>query len=68
MKVRTLKSIATPYDGILSADYEIEKQRLQLELLKIQQKFIDKQQRLVVIFEDEMLLTKIQRSNALLKN
>ena len=51
MKVRILKSIATPYYGILSADYEIEKRRLQLELLKIQQEFIDKQQRLVVIFE-----------------
>ena len=42
MKVRNLKSIATPYDGILSADYEIEKRRLQLELLKIQQEIIDK--------------------------
>ena len=41
MKVRNLKSIATPYDGILSADYEIEKRRLQLELLKIQQELID---------------------------
>ena len=51
MKVRNLKSIATPYDGILSADYEIEKRRLQFELLKIQQELIDKQQRLVIIFE-----------------
>ena len=51
MKLKNLESIATPYDGILRTDYEIEKRRLQLELLKIQQEFIDKQQRLVVIFE-----------------
>ena len=34
MKLKNLESIATPYDGILSADYEIEKRRLQPEIPK----------------------------------
>ena len=51
MKARKIETIETPYSGISKPDYQVEKRRLQLELLKIQQKLIRKDMRLAVIFE-----------------
>jgi polyphosphate kinase 2 len=51
VKLKKIKAIETPYEGISHADYETEKQRLQLELLKIQQSVIKNNLRLVVVFE-----------------
>ena len=51
MKLKKLKAIETPYTGISEQDYQIEKRRLQVELLKIQQRLVKKGQSLVVIFE-----------------
>ena len=51
MKLKKLKTIETPYQGISNHDYKIEKNRLQVELLKIQKTLIKKDQRLVVVFE-----------------
>jgi polyphosphate kinase len=43
--------IETPYDGISIKDYHIEKRRLQLELLTIQQKVAKHSQRLCISFD-----------------
>lgn len=49
--MKKIKSIDTPYVGISEKDYQIEKRRLQVELLKIQQSIIKNKQRLAVVFE-----------------
>lgn len=46
----TLK-IEAPYDGVSQKDYHIEKRRLQLELLKIQQRVVDQRERLCICFD-----------------
>lgn len=51
MKARSVKSIETPYAGISVHDYGIEKRRLQLELLKIQNNILRNGDRLAVVFE-----------------
>lgn len=51
MKRKQVKSIDTPYVGISNAEYQVEKRRLQVELLKIQQRVINTGQRLAIVFE-----------------
>lgn len=51
MKLQNIKVMETPYQGVNEQDYQIEKRRLQFELLKIQQKFIRKKQKLAIVFE-----------------
>ncbi len=51
MKSKKLKAIETPYVGINETDYQVEKRRLQVELLKIQQEITRNNQRLVIVFE-----------------
>lgn len=45
------EDIENPYAGVSLKDYHIEKRRLQLELLTIQQKVVKLEQRLCVIFD-----------------
>ena len=51
MKLRKITGLETPYVGISKSEYQIEKRRLQLELLKIQQWIIKNKHRVLVIFE-----------------
>lgn len=51
MKRKNIRVIENPYQNITESDYQIEKRRLQVELLKIQQWLIRKELSLVVIFE-----------------
>ena len=51
MKTRQPKDIETPYSGVTNKAYQIEKKRLQLELLNIQQKIILEKLRVIIIFE-----------------
>lgn len=51
MKLKKIRTIETPYTGISEKDYQIEKRRLQVEILKIQQRLIKEGQRLAVVFE-----------------
>lgn len=51
MKLKKIKSIETPYNGISEADYRVEKRRLQVELLRIQQLVIREGYRLALVFE-----------------
>lgn len=51
MKRKNIRIIENPYQDISEGDYQIEKRRLQVELLKIQQWLIRKELSLVVIFE-----------------
>ena len=51
MKLRKIKKIETPYSGTSESDYQAEKRILQVELLKIQQRLIETDQKLVVVFE-----------------
>lgn len=51
MKLRKIKAIETPYTNVSESEYQVEKRRLQVELLKIQQWIIKNKLRLVVIFE-----------------
>lgn len=46
-----LKKINNPYKGISLKDYNVEKRRLQLELLKIQQDIVKKEERLCITFD-----------------
>ncbi len=48
---KKIKSIGMPYSGISRADYHIEKRRLQLELLRIQQEIVARQKRVAVTFD-----------------
>ena len=45
------KKIENPYESIGLKDYHIEKRRLQLELLNIQQNIVKKNQKLCIIFD-----------------
>ena len=51
MKLKKINTIETPYTGINETNYQIEKRRLQLELLYIHQAIIKKGQRLAIVFE-----------------
>ncbi|WP_394175594.1 polyphosphate kinase 2 family protein [Thalassotalea litorea] len=51
MKLNSIHYIDTPYEGINEADYQIEKKRLQVELLKIQQRLVRENQRLAITFD-----------------
>ena len=51
MKLKKIKTIETPYTDISEKDYQIEKRRLQVELLKIQQRVIKEGKRLAIVFE-----------------
>ena len=51
MKVKLSKEVQSPYGNITGEMYEVEKARLQVELLKIQQKLIKRGGRLAILFE-----------------
>lgn len=51
MKNRKLTNIDSPYEGISSEQYQTEKRRLQIELLRIQQRLIRDGARMAVVFE-----------------
>lgn len=51
MKIKPLRVIEDPYRGISDEDYQVEKRRLQLELLHIQQRLIKEGGRLAIVFE-----------------
>ena len=51
MEFKKVTSIDTPYAGISEVDYQTEKARLQLELLRIQQRIGKEGRRLVIVFE-----------------
>ncbi|MBV1875657.1 MAG: polyphosphate kinase 2 [Cycloclasticus sp.] len=51
MKPHKIKAIDTPYEGVSEEDYQIEKKRLQVELLRIQQRIVKNNQRLAIVFE-----------------
>lgn len=51
MKLRKIRAIESPYEGVTEEQYQIEKRRLQVELLKIQEKIKKRGQRLVIVFE-----------------
>jgi len=50
-QLKKIKTIETPYSGILEADYQIEKRRLQLELLKFQQFIVQESLSVAIVFE-----------------
>ena len=51
MKRKNIRIIENPYQNISEDEYQNEKRRLQLELLKIQQWLVRKELSLVVVFE-----------------
>ena len=51
MKTRKITTIETPYSGISDNDYQKEKRRLQIELLKIQQRVVKHGSRMAIVFE-----------------
>ena len=51
VKLKKIKAIETPYENISESDYQIEKRRLQVELLKIQQWVMKRNLKLIVLFE-----------------
>lgn len=51
MKLKKIKTVETPYQDITEKDYQVEKRRLQVELLKIQQSIVAKKGRLAIVFE-----------------
>ena len=51
MKTRKITTIETPYSGISENDYQKEKRRLQIELLKIQQRVVKQGSRMAIVFE-----------------
>jgi hypothetical protein len=40
MHFKKITNVDTPYEGVSEADYQIEKHRLQLEILRIQKRII----------------------------
>ena len=48
---RRIQAIETPYTGISEEDYQIEKRRLQVELIYIQQKVIKQNLKLAIVLE-----------------
>lgn len=51
MKTKTIHTIETPYAGVTPEGYQTEKRRLQIELLKIQQRVVKDGSRVAVVFE-----------------
>ena len=64
MKTRKISTIETPYSGIGETDYQKEKRRLQIELLKIQQRVVRKGSRMAIVFEgrDAAHISSVWRS------
>ncbi len=46
-----IRRVETPYDGITASEYQVEKRRLQYELLKIQQEVARDGRRVAIVFE-----------------
>lgn len=51
MHLKRITAIETPYSGVSEEDYQIEKRRLQLELLRIQRRLSQDGNKLIVVFE-----------------
>jgi len=51
MRVKKLTAIETPYAGVGEEDYQVEKRRLQVELLRIQKRVMQEGKRVVIVFE-----------------
>ena len=51
MKRKKIRIIENPYQNISESEYQVEKRRLQVELLKIQQWLVHQKLSLVVVFE-----------------
>ena len=51
MKRKNIRIIENPYQNVSESEYQIEKRRLQVELLKIQQRLVRQKLSLVVVFE-----------------
>ena len=51
MKRKNIRIIENPYEKISESEYQVEKRRLQVELLKIQQWLVRQKLSLVVVFE-----------------
>ncbi|MDX1736191.1 MAG: polyphosphate kinase 2, partial [Halioglobus sp.] len=49
--VKKVVAIETPYQGISEADYQVEKRRLQVEMLRIQKRLMHEGKRLAIVFE-----------------
>lgn len=48
---KKLAHIETPYSGITREDYNVEKRRLHLELLKLQQRIVAEKKRVVIVLD-----------------
>jgi len=51
MKRKKIRIIENPYQNVSESEYQVEKRRLQVELLKIQQWLVHQKLSLVVVFE-----------------
>ena len=51
MHLKKLSAIETPYQGISEEDYQVEKRRLQVEILRIQKRLMQEGRRLAIAFE-----------------
>ena len=51
MKLKKIVAIETPYDGVTEEDYQIEKRRLQREILRIQKRLLAEDIGLAVVLE-----------------
>jgi polyphosphate kinase 2 len=51
MRLKKLNAIETPYQGISEEDYQVEKRRLQVEILRIQKRLMQEGRRLAIAFE-----------------
>lgn len=51
MHLKKIAAVETPYAGVSEEDYQIEKRRLQVELLRIQKRLMQEGRRLAIVFE-----------------
>ena len=51
MKLKKIVAIETPYDGVTEEDYQIEKRRLQREILRILKRLLAEDIGLAVVLE-----------------
>lgn len=49
--LKNIAAVETPYAGVSEADYQVEKRRLQVELLRIQKRLMQEGRRLAIAFE-----------------
>ena len=68
IKTKVLTAIESPYTDIFAPDYRREKRRLQIELLRVQWRWVQEGSRMAVVFERRAAMAEGSRLKRYIKH